>query len=237
MAILTLALVACADEKTAPDTGSVDSAIAEVGPSSDTGVGDGAKDGRPPDSPLPDGPLSDSPRVDAARDVGTSDTRAADLASDVFVPPTAACASGSRRFSYTPTMAVCRGAKSTQCEAAKLCAKTWHLCTVTEFLARGGRTINPGLADDAWLAGCTRSGTLHAPKDGICSSCVRAGSSFTAVGWSCKDGSTTLSMSSVVLGVTNAQNCRRLGVNSAANAARWRARNVDDDSDSAMCCY
>lgn len=55
-------------------------------------------------------------------------------------PAPAACADGTSEQVYSSSMVGCNGTATTPTEAQLLCGSTSHLCTLDEYLARGGST-------------------------------------------------------------------------------------------------
>lgn len=72
-------------------------------------------------------------------------------------------------------MVVCGYAQTfTQCNAWARCARpTWHVCTGSEYRARGGQSTAPtALLDPAWIAACVREAGVAGHKDRECLSCL-----------------------------------------------------------------
>jgi hypothetical protein len=141
---------------------------------------------------------------------------------------------------YTGTMASCdyvdSGIVIDQCGAGDWCNVNfgWHLCSPSEFLDRGGRTI--ATSKDAWLAGCIRDGSVVTkPEDRICSKCSSSEGAALTYSWACDD---SMSYSTVrrYVGVIAADTCRRIGANEAAYGAYWSGVTTSQLLRRVLCC-
>lgn len=154
------------------DAGDAAIEMMDAGPDagSDAGRDAGPRDGGPPDSGPPDA------GSDAGTDAGPSPIGCGDGTVDQAYP--------------SADMVGCNGS-ATQCAADTLCGSGWHLCTYSEYEARGGATVVTTAF--RWIASCVRRAdcTVEAtPTDGICGSCSRTGGTATTLGTSCPAGST-----------------------------------------------
>jgi hypothetical protein len=213
-------------------------------------------DTHPPDAaPTPD--LTPSPDVRPADsaplpDLLSPDQLAPDLLApdlpwpaDVGSPPdtgsTNACSSGTMVYNFSPTMVVCQHPSLvTQCQAPAVCnvAGGWHLCTATEYRARGGVTT-PHSYDNGWIASCIRtSGTVHAPTNAICPGSCQGGFTWPpkTIGWTCGSGTADKVHTDPTIGVCMRSECRRLGANSASNNAYWTFALTNETHYLAVCC-
>ncbi len=155
------------------DTGPVD---ADVDAGTDAGNDAGPEDGGPPDSGPPDAGPPDSGMEDAGTDAGVSPI---------------GCDDGTVEQPYAghPDMVGCDGAFD-QCTAETLCGSGWHLCTYSEYAARGGDTVTPTTV--RWIASCVRAtdcSVAGTPTNATCGSCTRTGGSPVIVGRTCAGGS------------------------------------------------
>ncbi len=171
-----------------PDAGPED---ADVDAGTDAGSDAGPEDGGPPDSGPPDaGP----------RDAGPPDGGPVDAGTDAGPSPIG-CASGTVNQAYPGDMVGCDGALD-QCTAETLCGSGWHLCTYSEYAARGGDAVTATTL--RWIASCVRAtdcSLAGSPTNATCGSCTRTGGSPVTVGRTCAGGS-DLSDTDCPLGVT-----------------------------------
>ena len=215
-------------------------------PAADRAAGDGTRDvARPSDliahrEPfLPDGPVAD---VGLSRDAPKRDAPKADKSPSFDTPSSPQpCATGvSTGTKYGKSMAVCgdaQGAAVNQCTAASLCGSGWHVCTASEYLARGGATIQPGVWG-ARLASCVReNGGAFAPTDKPCAVCdsLLGKSPTAAVAWGCVDGY-VFSLPHLYVGAVTHTSCYRLGVNDAQHAAYWGPLSTGTGARYSVCC-
>lgn len=113
-----------------------------------------------------------------------------------------------------------------QCDAEALCnvAGGWHLCTASEYLARGGQTSGSG-STYGWLASCVRSNgaAAKAPSDSACAVCDSEGSvsNSAEVGWECTTGAVQYNMPHYNIGVRTNYGCKRVGKNETATEGYW----------------
>ena len=205
----------------------------------DLGPGDGPADAPRDaivDTPT-EGPLNDGPLVDVTPDVAAPDGPLPDTQPP---PPPPACASGSPSFVFAADkMVICSTSNKTQCTAHTACNEpAWHLCTASEYLARGGKTIVPP-SSSVWLAACIRSGggQVHAPTDGVCPACNTATASNVCTAWPCTGGSCSFTRSDAELGIGTKNGCRRVGVNDPATGAYWTMGRSSTLLPGAVCCY
>lgn len=146
---------------------------------------------------------------------------------------------GTTSVPYQHDMWRCQGTSLfDQCAAHSYCneAAGWHLCTASEYLARGGKA-KPGGGPLAWIAGCVRdSAGVVAPRDGLCdASCKQTLAGTPTYRWDCTGGN-PIPTSTVNLGIGTASACFRLGVDDPANAAFWDAPGVHQKRNAALCC-
>lgn len=81
-------------------------------------------------------------------------------------PAQTACADGTEDQTYSATMVGCNGSGSGQSvlfsQAASLCAQGWHVCSLDEYLLRGGRTIASNNRD-RWLDSRAGASAISCP--------------------------------------------------------------------------
>ncbi len=158
-----------------------------------------------------------------------------DLPKPDLTPPEP-CASGAPSFTFQTNMVICVGASSDQCGAAKACnaAGGWHLCTASEYLARGGKTAHP--TGNSWLASCIRSGGApHAPTDVVCTSCGGGTGGFSIVEWNCAmtEG---ISTNALWIGVIAQNACARVGTSAVQHQANWGMSYASTKRTQSVCC-
>jgi len=133
-------------------------------------------------------------------------------------------------------MVVCQAsAGKTTCAAAPLCGTGWHLCKASEYLARGGVTVQPTVV--SWLASCIRDGSApFVPSEQPCSTC-NFNSTYVSVpvSWDC-GGSPLTSHGYLHFPVKTWTACRRLG-SKTAPAALWTFDLNTSKLNGAACCY
>lgn len=149
-----------------------------------------------------------------------------------------ACISSATQIPLSATMVSCdTGAKGlTQCAAGSMCGAQWHLCTATEFLARGGRTraTNPR----AWLATCVRrNNQVFAPTDTVCGDpCGSSSATALIVAWSCGSSAAYTSTARYV-GAVASTVCTQMGVQGSRTAAFWEPSSTAAQTQrAALCC-
>ena len=124
-----------------------------------------------------------------------------------------------------------------QCDAVSLCNANsgWHLCTATEYLARGGKTQG---ADDHWLAGCVRgsSGKVTAPVDGICASGCPFTSSSLIYSYFCIGSIPVSPVGNLYVGLTTYVGCARPGQDKPNVEGYWTAQGITTSGRGAVCC-
>jgi hypothetical protein len=148
------------------------------------------------------------------------------------------CAAGvATAMAYGKVMAICGpGGAVNQCTAASLCGAGWHLCTASEYLARGG-TSTPGIWG-ARLASCVReNNAVFAPTDKLCAICdsIDGNVPSVAVAWACSGG-TPFAVPHLYVGAVTHTGCYRLGVNDPQHAAYWGPLSTGSHSNHAVCC-
>jgi len=132
-------------------------------------------------------------------------------------------------------MIVCKGASVNQCQASTLCGSAWHLCTATEYLARGGTAL--GYTGGPWIQSCIRTNNkVTAPTDTICPSCVYSTSIIAEVMWDCGGGGFGNSLVTAQLAPTTANVCGRLGIDDASTAGYWFPGSASTPHPAAVCC-
>lgn len=85
------------------------------------------------------------------------------------------CADALPKQTYGGDMVGCNG-NTNQCNAETLCASGWHLCTLAEYVARGGKDVPA--TGRWWLKACVRTNdadVLFCPKDEWCNNCSSSG--------------------------------------------------------------
>jgi hypothetical protein len=224
----------------------------------------GAADRQPGDWPATDAPLRDGPAEHAIVDQnptadGRPDRAALDARPDKALPPDQPikpdqyvppdqyikpdqpppgppCTAGTPPFTFQANMVICKGAVAlTQCQAASACNTGWHLCTASEYVARGGRTKQPPTG--GWIAGVIRSGgKAHAPTDGVLAACgISSLATWADIAWTCSPQFLWQANDPDIAVVTNAA-CRRLGADDPANAAYWIFEMGFQTTSWAVCC-
>ncbi len=152
-------------------------------------------------------------------------------------PAPLGCSSGfTNIFAYASNMILCQttGSAFNQCKAAG-CAAPGHLCTASEFRARGG--VAQAAPAVAWLAGCIRSGgSSSAPTDMVCGDCSGFAQLNADLAWSCSSGAVLLNSDAVAVGLATASTCRRVGTNSATTAAYWKPLSTEQMLQAVVCC-
>lgn len=155
-----------------------------------------------------------------------------------------ACVNSTYGRSYASNMVVCHSSTSfNQCEAEQRCnqAAGWHMCTASEFLARGGKDANnaPGSGNSAWLKARIRNGPSDqpgTPEDQICSKCVKEYSSASyKVIWSC-DQSTSYNATALYIGIGSDYRCFRIGENNTTWAGYWALGVPTEMLNHVLCC-
>jgi hypothetical protein len=142
---------------------------------------------------------------------------------------------------YSANMVVCAeaGVARTQCQAEELCntAGGWHLCTATEYLARGGK-LGKSLKKVGWIASCIRSdGVPNAPTDKVCACKPGTSRAQVKVAWHCLDDRMAgFGSDELFLGVSSSTACTRIGVKTAATAGFWMFGKAIGTTDRALCC-
>jgi hypothetical protein len=149
--------------------------------------------------------------------------------------PSTAC-SYAPELVYAPNMVTCYSGPvcNTHCTAETACnvAGGWHLCTVTEFLARGGKTTPNTRA--AWIAGLMSKNSI--PNNGISSNCNN-NSSIEPDGWACDGSGTVESTSSTKTDAVSAGWwCVRLGKDVPEAAAHWESQGAGSYGCYSLCC-
>lgn len=177
------------------------------------------------DVPRADAAVADSPIIDATVDA-LPDAPAA----------TEPC-KATKGTEYASNMVLCTGPSldADQCMAeATFCAPGWHLCTASEFLARGGTTMPASNA--AWLAACIREngGTVTTPSDGICSSCAQATASTEVLARGCTNG--VYSANGSYVGVLATAGCFGVGPDGVGPQAYWQSMPSQFSWPGAVCC-
>ena len=128
------------------------------------------------------------------------------------------------------------------CKAAAFCnaAEGWHVCTASEFLARGGATLPP-LGNAAWIAACVRDkGTIHSASTAPakCSVCDNTPAGTVPMIWDCNGTYQNQVVAYANVAVHSYGMCTRLGTNVSQNNGRWIAKWVDDPSvHGVLCCW
>jgi hypothetical protein len=176
--------------------------------------------------------MLDAPMLDAL--LADGQVPPADQGGDAPWPPDIGpvspdpCAAGIQKggkWSPGPMQACLAPGPIDQCGAEDLCnlAGGWHLCTASEYLARGGTAS--GAAEKAWLASCVRSDgqTPTAPSDSRCAVCDVSGSTSNSaeVGWWCTTGQAQYTLPHNHVGVRTNSGCLRVGLNDPAHEAHW----------------
>jgi hypothetical protein len=135
-------------------------------------------------------------------------------------------------------MAICMASGRTQCEAARSCGAGWHLCSATEYLARGGRDVPPpSTVIRAWIGACARDVAGTGLSDGVCSACeVNPSTPWTNV-YDCNGaGPLGPGMDGDTVAVVTYHECQRVGRDVATNAAYWSIYWAGSGAGYAMCC-
>jgi hypothetical protein len=188
------------------------------------------------------GPPDTRRNPDLPVDAKSRDAKLADAKRMEAAPPVGPCGtSAALAFTYSPTMVICTAATgSDQCQAPKRCgpvASAWHLCTATEFLARGGLTTAAPVP--AWVAGCTVrvNDVMLAVSNAACGGCTSAsGTKPAPVAWECGTGLWAGDTLALSLGAMTSPDCRRLGVNLAAAEGYWDAKSAGTSLSGSVCC-
>ena len=126
-----------------------------------------------------------------------------------------------------------------QCQAEKLCNASagWHLCTASEYRARGGQLGNR-VINGAWIAACIRSGNaIHAPSNKICACLSGSNQKKEEVAWFCSSSFPLMMQSdSLYLGVSTSTSCMYIGAKTALGGGYWTVNRPVGLSDRALCC-
>jgi hypothetical protein len=137
-------------------------------------------------------------------------------------------------------MATCWGYGIDQCEVMDDCAPSWHPCTATDYVARGGRDVVPDLSsatNRAWLAACVQDlGGGPQLRNAPCSYCGDT-EYEPVVQWWC-DGEVVSpgGMAGTTLGVLAAPECMRVGENVPGHGAHWNMAFTTDAPSFVVCC-
>jgi hypothetical protein len=158
---------------------------------------------------------------------------------------TQACAASATQAALYPagTMAVCTLKTGTatlnQCQAETLCNTNWgwHLCTASEYKARGG-TASQWPSVQAWIKGCIRTkDKLFAPTDQICEpTCGVMTGKQMPTAWDCTNGIASFNYANENLGLSKASICWRVGIDDPSTGACWSPLAASVPLDSALCC-
>ena len=143
------------------------------------------------------------------------------------------CADGTVEQEYSAKMHGCDGEK-TQCDAESLCASGWHLCTMSEYVSRGGATTPASVR--RWIASCIRTGcgAPTYPTDEICGGvCENAMGSMPDMVWDCS-GSLADTESNCAVGLVSHGGTLRLG--SQASACVYARQLGTNGAVGAVCC-
>lgn len=135
-------------------------------------------------------------------------------------------------------MATCPSG-GTQCEAHTACATGWHLCTGTEYLARGGKTVPPNSSIiRAWIGACGLDVTGTKLKDGVCSTCATTTINAPwAMLYECDTGNQIgPGMADNALGAVTSNICMRLIQNTPANGGYWSLYWASSGAGGSLCC-
>jgi len=247
-ALLVVVGVACAadDSSSSSDAaGSGDGRSTEAG-SRDGRLGDGVGPG---DGAKADGWNGDgaAPGDGAPADTKPGPTVTGGACTNPVTPPVPPCSPASSKplQTYCNTadpsqviMATCMGSDS-QCTAEDACATGWHLCTGTEYLARGGKTIpQNSTIIRAWIAACGRDLDGTKLKDGVCSSCETGeiGAPWGML-YECTTGNQIgPGMADGTLAVVTSDICMRLIQNTPANGGYWSLYWAGLGAGGSVCC-
>ena len=139
-------------------------------------------------------------------------------------PPPPPCTGATTEAAYPgwTDLTVCMSTVfHTQADAAKLCASGWHMCTATQYLARGGtKYVLTNQGPLYWLAACVKPGSP--PQDGVCTNPQTGCPGGCAVGWSCVNGGSGITRTGHDRYAIEAHTyCYRLGTNTATGAYWW----------------
>jgi hypothetical protein len=152
-----------------------------------------------------------------------------------------ACTSGASEHQVWPSklMKVCVTTLPTvsQCTAEAVCnaGSGWHLCTATEYMARGGKTL--GYPTPAWIKGCVRSANNpNAPTDQRCPACTMKTAPTKPIAWDCTTSLSNHSSDYLNTGLVTAVDCSRVGVNDPSTEGRWLPRRTFQMGYAAVCC-
>ncbi len=200
----------------------------------------GTKDAGPTDAG-PDGPKPEAGIApDAGPDSGGPGVADAASAGDGSAS-TGGCTAGMTEAKYTGwnKMVECStktGTALTQCASTKRCATGWHLCTATEYLARGGKVS--GGKGFAGMAGCVRNGLPFTtwPLDGVCGSCAGTHGSNVVSSWYCAGGGGAIPRSDLYLAIWTATTCHRVGLNLPSHGGYWTTIGASQKFGRILCC-
>lgn len=152
---------------------------------------------------------------------------------------TGPCAAGATlTHTFGNVLSLCRSTKAVnQCQAANLCntARSWTMCTKTQYLARGGASTQS--PDSAWIKSCLRRPAVQVPDDYLCP-CQWDAATEQYIGEQC-DGSSTITYFEGYIGIISSSVCNKLGPSSeTAVTGYWDYRASADTSAiySAVCC-
>lgn len=166
---------------------------------------------------------------------------------EASIPPTNPCVSGANdAMTYAVDMHICAGGTSaTACQIEATTCNTaggWHVCTATEFLARGGKTM--AATQNAWLKSCLRdsSGQANAPSDNYCTVCGnQTGTTIFEVISTCANPSSFTGSNYIHLAVRAASTCNLLGPSAIPVDPRvpayWSYSIGATIFPAAVCCY
>lgn len=215
----------------------------DLGGGRDAGVGDAPRDLA---SSNTDHGLASDHTPDHAADATVDqpiapDAQAADTTVDgvqsLDSGPQGVCGGSAPAFAYPGSqMVICKSNLSLSlCLAVLGCGGGLHVCTATEFRARGGMTTPAPYA--GWLSSCTRNHTVpQAPSNVVCS-CGSETVAAAQVSWKCSAGAGgPTSSDQRYLGVASHSECRRVGIDDPSTEAYWHPRPNGSPSNYVVCC-
>ncbi|HEV8247745.1 MAG TPA: hypothetical protein VGP93_18350 [Polyangiaceae bacterium] len=136
-----------------------------------------------------------------------------------------------------PIMAACPSFAQSQCEAGSACAPGWHLCTGSEYLARGGRDVPPSSAIIyGWIAACVRDETGKLYHDGVCSVCGVESGFPPAKIYDCSGTDLGPGVIDDSIGAVIDHECHRIGVNQADKGGYWAIYWAGYSAGYSICC-
>ena len=192
------------------------------------------QDGPPPQDgpPLQDGP----PPPDQKPPLDQQPTPDLPSPNEASLPAPCSGTSFEIKIGGWNNMHICNatGATVNQAQAQILCGPGWHMCTGTEYKARGGVTTATVVA--AWIAVCMVH--TNAPTDGICAGWSSGCMSGCTMMWECLTGTAKLFLGTTQWAAMTSSDCYRIGQNVQSNEAFWQASRPDagNTMKAAVCC-